>query len=333
MSAKKELTRSDLVRLRRERENAQRTERARKESTRSAPPVTRRGRQETAPSKRRNQRGNNGRSPHNAHSARRRFQNALLPVAPDAELRGFSVARPNLGKRLPSFLLVALLGAALYFAFNAPLLQVMQAQVTGNQMLPPEEINAVLNISGQPAFLLVPSKLETQLRLTFPEITYARVDVTLPNTVSVSVIERKPVIRWEQGSSFTWVSEDGVAFRPRGEAPGLISVLALSAPPTEGNFSPDSLTPAPFISSSMVQAIKGLANHVPPGAVILYDASFGFGWNDPRGWKVYFGTSASDVELKMRVYESMVNSLSERGIRPALINVTYPTAPYYRMSE
>jgi hypothetical protein len=82
-----------------------------------------------------------------------------------------------------------------------------------------------------------------------------------------------------------------------------------------------------------VRSIKGLANHVPPGAVILYDASFGFGWNDPRGWKVYFGTSATDVELKMRVYESMVNSLSERGIRPALINVTYPTAPYYRMSE
>jgi hypothetical protein len=141
------------------------------------------------------------------------------------------------------------------------------------------------------------------------------------------------VIRWEQGSSFTWVSEDGVAFRPRGESPGLISVLALSAPPTEGNFSPDPLTPAPFISSAMVQAIHGLAGHVPPGAVILYDASFGFGWNDPHGWKVYFGTSASDVELKMRVYESLVNSLSERGIRPALINVTYPTAPYYRMSE
>jgi hypothetical protein len=337
MSEKKELTRSDLVRLRREREKTQRTERAKKESTRSAPPVTRRGRQESAQPRRRTERGSNGakapRSPRGGHSARRRFQNALLPVAPDADLRGFSVARPNLGKRLPSFILVALLAAAIYFAFNAPQLQVTQAQVTGNQMLPPEEINAALNVSGQPAFLLISSKLERELRLTFPEITYTKVDVTLPNTVSVSVIERKPVIRWEQGSSFTWVSEDGVAFRPRGEAPGLIAVLALSAPPTEGNISPDSLTPAPFISSSMVRAIKGLANHVPPGAVILYDASFGFGWNDPRGWKVYFGMNASDVELKMRVYESMVNSLSERGIRPALINVTYPTAPYYRISE
>jgi len=35
----------------------------------------------------------------------------------------------------------------------------------------------------------------------------------------------------------------------------------------------------------------------------------------------------------MRVYETMVNSLTQRGIRPALINVMYPSAPYYRMSK
>jgi hypothetical protein len=151
--------------------------------------------------------------------------------------------------------------------------------------------------------------------------------------LSVQVSERKPVIRWEQGSGYTWVSEDGVAFRPRGELTGLISVNALSAPSADGNASSDPLTPTPFISPEMVRAIQGLASHVPPGMTILYDANFGFGWNDPRGWRVYFGTKASDVELKIRVYESMVNSLTARGIRPALINVTYPSAPYYRMSQ
>jgi hypothetical protein len=175
--------------------------------------------------------------------------------------------------------------------------------------------------------------LETQLRLSFPEFVSVKVDVALPNVVSVNIQERQPIIRWEQGDGYTWISEDGIAFRPRGEPSGLISVIALSAPPIEGNVSSDPLTPAPFISSEMVRALKGLAGHVAPGMPILYDASFGFGWDDPRGWRVYFGTSANDVELKVRVYESMVNSLTQRGIRPVLINVTYPTAPYYRMSE
>jgi cell division protein FtsQ len=272
----------------------------------------------------------NARNPRSGH---RRFHLALLPVAPDADLRGFSLARPNLGKRLPSFLLVALLGAALYFAFNLPQLQIGQAQVSGNQMIPAEEINAALNIAGRPVFLLMPSRLETELRLKFPELVSAEVEVTLPNTVSVQVEERKPVIRWEQGPSYTWISEDGVAFRPRGEVQALVPVVAVSAPPLEINVSPDPLTPAPFISPDMVQAIEGLAGHVPPGVTILYDAAFGFGWNDPRGWRVYFGTKGTDVELKMRVYESLVSSLAERGIQPAVINVTYPTAPYYRLSE
>ena len=327
MSEKKETNRSDLVRLRREQDSHKRVERAKKTVTRTAPPVTSRVKQKSTRSNRRTS------VPETRRSTRRRFQVALLPVAPDAEIRGISIARPHLGRRMFSFVVVALLGTALYLAFNLPQLQVTQAEVIGNQMLTPAEINTSLNIAGKPAFLLIPSDLEKQLRLSYPELLSAKVDITLPNTVSVQVTERKPVIRWQQGDGFTWVSEDGIAFRPHGDVAGLIPVMALSAPPTEGNVSADPLTPAPFISAELVQALKGLAGHVPQGVPILYDTASGFGWSDPRGWRVYFGTSARDIELKVRVYESMVTSLTQRGIQPALINVTYPAAPYYRMSE
>ncbi|HET9913276.1 MAG TPA: FtsQ-type POTRA domain-containing protein [Anaerolineales bacterium] len=330
MSEKKELSRADLVRLRRERENSQRRERAKKDATRPAPTVTTRAKKAVVQPKVKPTRT---KAAHNVRSARRRFQVALLPVAPDVNLRSVSIPRLRTGPRLFSFILVALLGVALYLAFNLPLFRVVEAHVTGNQVLVAAEINSALNVAGQPIFVLVPATLETRLRLNYPELVSVHVEVALPNVVSVQVLERKPVIRWEQGGGYTWISEDGVAFRPRGEVASLISVIALSAPPTDGNVSPDPLTPAPFISADMVRAIQGLGGHVPPGMTILYDASFGLGWNDPRGWRVYFGTKATDMELKVRVYESMVNSLSQRGIRPALINVTYPTAPYYRMSE
>jgi len=251
---------------------------------------------------------------------------------PRTDIRSISIPRPHLGWRLLSFVLVSLLGAALYFAFESPELRVTEVQLAGNQILTQQEVNAVLNLSGQPVFLLTPSDIETRLRLNYPELASVRVEMSLPNLVSVNVTERKPFIRWEQGGGYTWIAEDGIAFRPRGEMEGLISVVALSAPPVEGGGS-DPLTPAPFISTEMVQALRGLAWHVPPGTPILYDKDYGFGWNDPRGWRVHFGISASDVELKMRVYESMVDSLSQRGIRPAVINVMYPTAPYYRMSQ
>ena len=328
MSGKKELSRAELVRLRRAQEHAKSMNRIAQEATKPVRVIGRAKKKTTPPKVKAGKPKEN---------TRRRFQIALSKM-PRVNIRSISIPRPRFGWRLVSFILCAALGAALYYAFNLPQLRVTEAQVIGNQIVTPLDVNSVLNISGQPIFLLTPADLETRLRLNYPEIASVLVTVSLPNLVTVDVRERKPAIRWEQGGGYTWIAEDGVAFRPRGEMIGLISVVAESAPPVGGgapfvSAQGGPLNPAPFISVEMVQVVKGLAGHVPPGMSILYDARMGFGWNDPRGWRAYFGATPNDVELKMRVYDEMVNSLTQRGIRPALINVTYPTAPYYRMSQ
>ena len=319
MSDNKELPRSELVRQRRTKEKAQRMHRIVKEAARPVPPVTTRARQTSTAPKRKP-----------AQNARRRFQIALPGTRPN--FRSISIPKPRFGWRFVSFITSAVLGLVIYLAFHLPQLRVAEAQVVGNRLVTPADVNSVLNIAGQPVFLLKPADLETRLRLNYPELVAVQVTVSLPNHVSVNLTERQPVIRWEQGGGYTWIAEDGVAFKPRGEIMELIPVVAEAGPPVGGG-AVDPLNPAPFISTEMVQSLKGLAGHVPSGTPILYDARMGFGWNDPRGWRVYFGTSANDVELKIHVYESMVESLMQRGIRPALINVTYPTAPYYRMTQ
>jgi hypothetical protein len=318
MSEKKDLTRSEEVRLRREQESSQRSQRAVRRATHQMPPVMTRSKEMVAAPRRK------------SRSTRRRFQVAL-PIPSDT-VRTVSIPRPRFGSRALSFILVAVLGTALYLAYSLPLFRVTQAQITGNQMLSAQEVTSVMGVANQQIFTLKPAELETRLRLNFPELVSAKVSVALPNVVSVNLVERHPVIRWEQGGSYTWIAEDGVAFRPRGEMPELISVVAEAAPALSLSAS-DPLNPTPLISTEMVRALKGLGTHVPPGMIIIYNPNYGFGWNDPRGWRVYFGTSADDVELKVRVYESMVNSLTQRGIRPAMINVTYPTAPYYRITQ
>jgi hypothetical protein len=321
MSEKRELTRADLVRIRREREDAQQMKRAALEAARPVPQVTTRTNPDVARPRRKSA---------NPVRGRRRFQVALPKSQTD--FRRINMPRLRLGWRSLSLIFATALGLLIYLAFQRPELRVVEAEITGNRLLAPSELNSVLNVAGQPIFVLIPGDLETRLRLHYPELVSVKVDVSMPNHVSVNIMERQPVIRWEQAGGYTWIAEDGIAFRPRGEVLGLISVVALSGPAIEP-VSVDPLTPAPFITTEMVQSLKGLASHVPPGEPVLYDAGLGFGWNDPRGWRVYFGTSANDVELKMRVYESMVDSLTQRGIRPALINVTFPTAPYYRMSQ
>ena len=209
--------------------------------------------------------------------------------------------RIHVGWRLLSFFLVLLFGTGLYLFWTLPEFRVTAAHITGNQRIPTDEINGALGLSGYPIFLLTPDQIEQRALRNYPELAAVEVDISLPNIVTVNVTERQPVIMWQQDGGYTWIDETGTAFRPRGEAPGLIVVQALNAPPAfskpmpldsqAGEAAPaeqepvstsedQTLEPAPFISVETVKALVALAPHVPPGTPILYDPATGLSWTE-----------------------------------------------------
>jgi cell division protein FtsQ len=264
---------------------------------------------------------------------KRRFNAAISLLRP--KIRALSLPRIHIriGWRLLSFFLMALLGTGLYLFWTLPEFRVGSAQVTGNQRISADEINSALELNGYPVFLLTPDHIKNQVLLNYPELASVEVTVALPNLVTVNVTERQPIILWQQDGSYTWVDETGTAFRPRGEAQGLILVQALDTPPVMSAPEDDPLTPAQFIPDETVKAIMALAPYVPAGTPILYHPVTGFSWTDGRGWQVVFGTSGDDTEDKVRVYQAMIDWLTQRGIRPILINVAYPNAPFYRVER
>jgi len=244
------------------------------------------------------------------------------------------VALPKIefGWRALSALLIVLLGTALYLLWTLPEFRINSASTifTGNTRIPEGELEAMLELNGRSVFLLLPDQVEQQALINNRELASVDLTVSLPNIVRVKVTERQPLIKWQQGDGYTWIDENGVAFRPRGEAQDLILVKAFDTPPTP--FIPDTSGPAPFISEEMVAAVQKLAPVVPTGMTITYTQDNGLGWSDPRGWKVEFGMP-QDIALKIRVYEILSTWLVQRGISPAMINVAYPKTPYYRMEQ
>lgn len=317
MRPKPTLSRADEVRLRRSRQKTHRRPVSEQSSYRPLPPVTARasGQSFVRP------RG----------GGKRRFQAVLSSTQTQwyaPRQSGLQITWHSL-----AMFVVVVLGVLSYFLFTSPTFRVGEAEVVGAQRLSPAEINAALAISGQPIFLLRPADLEMRLRLSYPELLSAKVKVGLPNRVSVIVEERQPVILWQQGEGYTWIDVNGVAFRPRGETPLLIPIVALGTPPASGIPASDPLSPAPFLSPQMVAMIQALASDLPGGTVMLYDPRYGLGWSDPHGWRVFFGTQPENIPLKLRVYQALAASLTQRGLTPALISVAYPDAPYYRMAE
>jgi hypothetical protein len=245
----------------------------------------------------------------------------------------FSMPRLQMNWRMGSFLIAILLGVAIYLVLTLPYFYVPAATVLGNNRLTGEEINGVLGVSGQSIFTVQPEELRARLLLSYPELLTVQVQVALPNQVSVTVTERQPVIFLElEGQGYTWVDANGVAFRPRGMAEGLVRLVALDTLPA-GIPPADQFSPPPYMSKDLVEAIRILLPLVPENTPLTFSAADGLGWTDPRGWQAAFGTSVQNMPLKMRVYQSLVDSLIARGIRPAYINVKYPDGPFYRMTK
>jgi hypothetical protein len=269
---------------------------------------------------------------------RRRFNVAL--GLPEIHLHKPNFSMPSMPKfradwRMASIILTVLLGVAIYLVLTLPYFYVPAATVLGSNRLSREEINGVLGVTGQSIFTVQPEEVRERLLLNYPELLSAEVKVYLPNHVYVTVVERQPVVFWQQdGEGYTWIDANGVAFRPRGIVEGLAFVNALDTPPAlTPSANADPLSPPPYLSTDLVEAIRILAPLVPAGTTLTYSTADGLSWADPRGWQVVFGTGAKNMPLKIRVYQSLVESLNARRITPVFISVVYPDGPYYRLAE
>jgi hypothetical protein len=165
----------------------------------------------------------------------------------------------------------------------------------------------------------------------------------------VVVTEREPVISWLQDGSEIWVDADGVSFPPRGNPekqlvrveghgipPGVTSEAVMSAVQSGTQGMPGAVaSPLPKIKldSRLISSIMALGTKMPSDTILVYDSEHGLGWNDPNGWEVYFGAEDQDMEMKLNVYQTLVDRLENEGIQPQLISVEYVHAPYYRMER
>ncbi len=237
---------------------------------------------------------------------------------------------PNLGSRWVSAGLTLLLALLIYTMATANTFKVAAVELIGNQRLTADDVNTRLGLTGQPIFNAVPSQIEKNLRISFSDLAGVSVQIGFPNHIRVSVVERTPILAWYQDGKTTWIDTSGIAFTPRGDVPGLVQIASSGTPPTPATDPQKSMYDQSFIAPAMVQAILTLYPQVPGGAPMVYDPKYGMGWQDPRGWSVYFGQNTQDIVMKKQIYQAILDTFSREGIQPTLISVAYLDAPFYK---
>jgi hypothetical protein len=240
------------------------------------------------------------------------------------------VSLPSLGSRWISAGLTLILIVLLYTMGTANTFKVAAVEMTGNQRLDPVDVSTSLGLTGKPIFKAVPSKIKTDLLAAFPDLARVSVSVIFPNHLRVAVVERTPVLEWHQGNDTKWIDANGIAFPRRGDVQGLVQISASSDPPKPPAHAQESPNEQHFIDPSMVQAILALYPQIPGGAPMIYDSKYGMGWQDPRGWSVYFGQNTQQIEMKKQIYQAILDTFSQQGIQPTLVSVAYLDAPFYK---
>ena len=328
MAVKDKPTRADLIREKREqrprKSSSKSSRRSQKVSRGTLPPVLVRGGLAASVSQSRRKR----------KSARRRYDIALNNQG--AEMRLPSVPTVGFGWRLLSGLLVIVLGFIVYMLWYSPFFTVSTLEVSGLVRLTNEEINSVANVIGKSIILIRPASLEQDLQAAFPQLVNVSVETQVPNKVAVKLVERQPVLSWQQDGQTFWVDADGVAFEPHGEGGPSITVqgseLLSSTSPDSENIE-EEVKSSQTIPVELVNAILTVSQEAPENTPLVYDSRHGLGWQDPRGWQVYFGKSDDQIDMKLSVYNKTWKRLKKAGIRPALINVEHVHAPYYRLER
>jgi len=283
---------------------------------------------------------------------------------PGAEMRLPSLPMLRASARWLSLALIVIFSGFLYFLWNAPFFQVSSAEILGLKRVRGSDVNAFLQVSGKPVFMLHPGNLQKMLEDAFPEFSSVTVDVSLPSSVTVKVTERTPVLTWRLSNQSQLVDADGYVFPMRMDASQPISpvVEAFGNPPPlgltaesiaamvaedagsqgePGDSNQDnagtttvdkSLPVKPFLTPEMVAAILAISKATPANVILLYDPNHGLGWQDERGWKVYLGDD-QQMAVKLNVYEAIVQRLLDEEIQPALISVEHVHNPYYRLEQ
>lgn len=246
-----------------------------------------------------------------------------------------SLRELRLGWRLLSLLLACAMSYAIYVVWTAPTFKMLAPTISGNVRVASEEFINNLAVEGIPSFMLVPDQLRNNVLNTFPEVVSADLEFQFPNKLHLNIIEREPVLIWKQGGQTYWIDLFGIPMLPRGQAGNWYVVTA------SGNATgPVPIDPVnhpgeyqPVADPGLILTILTLGNLTPAGTTIAYDPRYGLGWNDPEGWKVFFGFNTENFDSKLAQYAGIVTNLNAQGIQPAIISVQYPYAPFYRLEQ
>jgi cell division septal protein FtsQ len=223
--------------------------------------------------------------------------------------------------RMLSAIILLSLGVVLFLLFQSDAFYVRRIEVGGLDHLTAEEVFALSDVANVHLFWIDPEAVRQQV-LRSPSVADAEVLVSWPpHLVQIEVQEREPALIWEQAGVRTWIDVRGRVMLQRSDLTGMLRIMVLDVDTPVG--------PNVIIPQRVVDGALQLHELFPNTDMMIYDGAMGLGYQDPGGWRVWFG-EGTNMPAKVNVYNAIVADLEARGIFPEYVDVGNIDAPYYK---
>ncbi|HEY6539405.1 MAG TPA: FtsQ-type POTRA domain-containing protein [Ktedonobacteraceae bacterium] len=263
------------------------------------------------------------------------------PYTPIPARSGAQKRRRTLwGRFLTIFALVALAMAALGFALFSPTFYIGQVTVkgTGNATL----VHSIqhMGMLGQNIFLIDIAGFSSRVD-ALPLVSSANIEKDWPNALTVSVVERQPVLLWQTPRATYSVDSHGVVIGLASETAGadhLMTVVDMRSKEVIQRVQPGTQLNAADIAFAR-QVFARLPGVAGISAFTLrYDAansqsssSGSFIVQSPQGWIAYLGGADDTNPLDNRLVElqQILNTAQQQQLTLATIDLRYGLRPVF----
>lgn len=257
-------------------------------------------------------------------AARRRVARLAAPQAVQAR----PGPRRSLGSwfasgRIFSALLLAGALAGLWYCLGTDQFQVRSVEVHGTSLLEPDEVRQLAEVTNQPIWFVDLPSIHERLAAS-PIVERAEAAVRLPDTVVITVVERRPELRWQSGGVQYLVDPQGLVLGPAREIdPEALVIQDLSGIPLDPNQQLD--TDALTLARLLALRLPGELGLVP--AAIGWDIALGIYIDTDDGRRIVFGR-AEHLDRKLAV----LGFLQREGTAFTWLDLRSAT-PYYRNDQ
>lgn len=196
---------------------------------------------------------------------------------------------------------------------------VYEITVQGNRLVSAEEIFAASGLDGLSIFWVNPRRVADTVA-GMPGILSAEVQCSLPNQVTITVVEREPQVVWQRAGMRWLVDEQGAVLTVQTSSEGGLVVEDQDSGP---------LHPGDRVDAAAVAGARQLQSLLPELSSVRYTPQTGLSYRHPLGFDVYLGTG-TDMAEKLAIMQALAEQLTASGEHPQYVDLHFKESPCYK---